>query len=82
MWLNEGFATFMAAAFMEQRFGRDEYLRTVEAWRSRYSAVREAGHDRSLVFPDWNRPTADDRTLGRSSPRRIFSPLKCGPGRP
>ena len=53
MWLNEGFATFMAAAFMEQRFGRDEYLRTVEAWRSRYAAVREAGHDRSLVFPDW-----------------------------
>jgi aminopeptidase N len=63
MWLNEGFATFMAAAFMEQRFGRDDYLRTVEAWRSRYSAVREAGHDRSLVFPDWNRPTADDRAL-------------------
>ena len=63
MWLNEGFATFMAAAFMEQRFGRDEYLRTVEAWRSRYSAVREAGHDRSLVFADWNRPAADDRAL-------------------
>jgi aminopeptidase N len=53
----------MAAAFMEHRFGRDEYLRTVEAWRSRYSRVRDAGHDRSLVFPDWNRPTADDRTL-------------------
>jgi aminopeptidase N len=63
MWLNEGFATFMAAAFMEQRFGRDEYLRTVDAWRSRYSAVREAGHDRALVFPDWSRPTADDRAL-------------------
>jgi aminopeptidase N len=63
MWLNEGFATFMAAAFMEQRFGRDEYLRTVEAWRTRYSKVRDAGHDHSLVFPDWNRPTADDRTL-------------------
>jgi aminopeptidase N len=63
MWLNEGFATFMAAAFMEHQFGRDEYLRSVEAWRMRYSAVREAGHDRSLVFPDWNRPTADDRAL-------------------
>ena len=63
MWLNEGFATFMAAAFMEQRFGRDEYLRTVETWRSRYSQVRDAGHDRSLVFPNWNRPTTDDRTL-------------------
>jgi aminopeptidase N len=63
MWLNEGFATFMAAAFMEQRFGRDEYLRLVEAWRARYAKVRDAGHDRSLVFPDWNRPTPDDRAL-------------------
>jgi aminopeptidase N len=63
MWLNEGFATFMAAAFMEQRFGRDEYLRTVEAWHSRYSNVRDAGHDRSLVFSEWNHPTADDRAL-------------------
>jgi hypothetical protein len=63
MWLNEGFATFMSAAFMEQRFGRDEYLRTVEAWRSRYPAVREAGHDRSLIFADWIRPWADDRAL-------------------
>ena len=25
--------------------------------------MRNAGKDRSLVFPDWNRPTADDRTL-------------------
>jgi aminopeptidase N len=63
MWLNEGVATFMAAAFMEQRFGRDEYLRAVENWQSRSAAVRDAGHDRSLVFPDWDHPTADDRTL-------------------
>jgi aminopeptidase N len=63
MWLNEGFATFMAAAYMEQRFGREEYLRIVAGWRSRYETIRDAGHDRSLVFPDWNRPTADDRAL-------------------
>jgi hypothetical protein len=31
----EGFATFMAAAFMGQRFGWDHYLDTVEAWRAR-----------------------------------------------
>ena len=27
------------------------------------SAVRDAGHDRPLVFPKWERPTADDRTI-------------------
>jgi aminopeptidase N len=63
MWLNEGFATFMAAAYVEQRFGRDPYQRIVEGWRSSYEKIREAGHDRSLVFPDWDRPSPDDRTL-------------------
>jgi aminopeptidase N len=62
-WLNEGFATFMAAAYAERRFGREEYLRIIDASRGRYERVREAGRDRALVFPDWNRPTADDRTL-------------------
>lgn len=62
-WLNEGFATFMAAAYREKRFGREAYLRDVLGWRARYERVRAAGKDRSLVFPDWNRPTADDRAL-------------------
>ena len=61
MWLNEGFATFMAAAFMEQRFGRDEYLRTVEAWRSRYSKgprrrARSLARVPGLESPDARRP--------------------------
>lgn len=62
-WLNEGVATFMAAAYKERRFGREEYLREIEANRKNYERVRDAGHDRSLVFPDWSHPTADDRTL-------------------
>lgn len=62
-WLNEGFATFMAAAYREKRFGREAYLHDVSEWRARYERVRAAGRDRSLVFPDWNRPTADDRAL-------------------
>jgi aminopeptidase N len=62
-WLNEGFATFMAAAYKEHRFGRDEYLREIEANRLSYQKVRDAGKDRSLVFPDWSNPTAEDRTL-------------------
>jgi aminopeptidase N len=62
-WLNEGFATFMAAAFREAQFGRDVYLEDVEAWRARYARVRSNGADKSLVFPSWNRPTSDDRAL-------------------
>jgi aminopeptidase N len=62
-WLNEGFATFMAAAYREHRFGRDAYEADVATMRTRYEQVRDRGGDRPLVFPDWNRPSADDRTL-------------------
>ncbi|HEX8650219.1 MAG TPA: M1 family metallopeptidase [Pyrinomonadaceae bacterium] len=62
-WLNEGMATFMAAAYKEHRFGRAEYMREIESNRVSYQKVRDAGKDRSLVFPDWLHPTAEDRTL-------------------
>ena len=62
-WLNEGMATFMADAYKEHRFGREEYLKEIEASRTLYEKVRAAGKDKSLVFPDWLHPTADDRTL-------------------
>ena len=62
-WLNEGIATFMASAYKEHRFGREAYQRDIEAYRTSYQKVRDAGKDRSLVFPDWVHPTAEDRTL-------------------
>jgi aminopeptidase N len=62
-WLNEGIASFMASAYKEHRFGRSEYLKDIEQYRLSYEKVRAAGKDRSLVFPDWNNPTAEDRTL-------------------
>jgi len=62
-WLNEGVATFMAAAYLEHRFGRAVYLREIETYRAHYEKVRAAGKDKSLVFPDWLHPTAEDRTL-------------------
>jgi aminopeptidase N len=62
-WLHEGFATFMAAAYDEHRFGREAYLRDIENARMRYEQVRDASGDRSLVFPSWDRPTAADRTI-------------------
>ena len=62
-WLNEGIATFMAAAYKERRFGRAEYEREIESNRANYEKVRAAGKDRSLVFPDWLSPTREDRIL-------------------
>ena len=62
-WLNEGIATFIAAAYKEHRFGRQEYMREIELYRKRYEKVRDAGKDRSLVFPNWDRPTSEDRSL-------------------
>jgi aminopeptidase N len=62
-WLNEGFATFMAATYKERVRGRDAYQADVEGWRKRVEQLRAAGTDRPLVFPDWNRPSADDRAV-------------------
>jgi aminopeptidase N len=62
-WLNEGIATFMAAAYLEHRFGRAAYMKEIETYRTNYEKVRDAGKDKSLVFPDWLRPTREDRTL-------------------
>ena len=62
-WLNEGIATFMASAYLEHRFGKAVYLREIERYRESYERVRNAGKDKSLVFPDWLRPTREDRIL-------------------
>ena len=62
-WLNEGIATFMTAAYLEHRFGAAEYQRQIDAARFKYQAVRDAGLDKSLVFPDWDKPSSADRSL-------------------
>ncbi|HEX6732382.1 MAG TPA: M1 family metallopeptidase [Pyrinomonadaceae bacterium] len=62
-WLNEGIANFMAAAYLEHRFGRSAYMREIETYRTNYEQVRLAGKDKSLIFPNWLSPTREDRTL-------------------
>jgi aminopeptidase N len=62
-WLNEGIANFMTAAYFEHRFGREKYLAQIEEYRAAYEEVRVAGKDKSLVFPDWNKPSREDRRL-------------------
>jgi aminopeptidase N len=54
-WLNEGFATYMAAAYREHRFGR-QGIWTTSTWRARSTTGPRGGKDRSLVFPNWDRP--------------------------
>ena len=62
-WLNEGFATFMAAAYEERRFGPEAYRRQIERARQRYEDVRLKDGDKALVFANWDRPTTNDRTV-------------------
>jgi aminopeptidase N len=62
-WLNEGITTFMAAAWMQHRFGDAAYDAQVERWRARVEKLRAEGKDKPLVFPDWNKPSGDDRAV-------------------
>lgn len=62
-WLNEGFATFMSAAYNEHRFGKEKYQENIDAYFKVYQKVRSAGADKSLVFDDWSKPSRADRNL-------------------
>ncbi len=62
-WLNEGFANFMAAAWLEHRFGEAAYRAQVDGWERRLQRLRADGADRSLVYERWFRPSADDRAV-------------------
>ena len=62
-WLNEGITTFMAAAWMQHRFGDAVYDAQVERWRTRVEKLRSDGKDKPLVFADWNKPSGDDRAV-------------------
>ncbi len=81
-WLNEGIASFMASAYKERRFGKAEYLKDIEGYRLNYEKVRAAGKDRSLVFPDWNSPTAQDRTLVYDKGAYVIHLLRTELGEP
>jgi aminopeptidase N len=50
-WLNEGIATFIAAAWKEHRWGRAAYERELGLARERLAKVAEEGRDRPLLLP-------------------------------
>ena len=49
-WLNEGFATFMVAAWKEHRFGREAYDAEIENLRVRRAQLAERGWDKPLTW--------------------------------
>jgi aminopeptidase N len=55
-WLSEGMATFLADAFLEQRFGKARYEREIAESRQTYDNLRAQGRDRPLFFTDWQTP--------------------------
>lgn len=62
-WLNEAMAVFMSTAYKEHRFGKGKYNEDIQVYIGAYEKVKEKGVDKSLVFPDWNNPTPEDRTI-------------------
>ncbi|MEM7374938.1 MAG: M1 family aminopeptidase [Bacteroidota bacterium] len=62
-WLNEGFATFMSAAYNEYRFGTEKYMADIESYRNVYQKIKARGNDKALVFDRWTNPSGDDRNL-------------------
>lgn len=49
-WLNEGIASFMVAAYKEQRWGAEAYARELELFDKRHQAAVAQGFDPKLTF--------------------------------
>ena len=62
-WLNEGFATFMSAAYNEHCFGNKKYQADIDSYYGVYKKIKDKGGDKSLVFNNWLNPSRDDRNL-------------------
>ena len=62
-WLNEGFATFLSAAYNEHRFGKNKYQADINSYFKVYKKIKAKGKDKPLVFKDWTNPSGDDRNL-------------------
>lgn len=62
-WLNEGFATYMAAVWQGERYGPEIFSATLTGWKTRVARLWTEGKDHALVYESWNKPTADDRAV-------------------
>ncbi|MDQ3801857.1 MAG: M1 family metallopeptidase [Acidobacteriota bacterium] len=56
LWLNEGFATFMEAAYREKAYGRADYLRKIKEDAQRYIIEEAVNKNRHGLFNRLARP--------------------------
>ncbi len=62
-WLNEGFATYMSAAYNQHRFGENKYQADINSYYKVYQDIKHKGFDKPLVFSNWDSPTKNDKNL-------------------
>lgn len=75
-WLNEGLAVFMSTAYRESRWGKAAYQADIKVYYDAYQKVVNKGKDKALVFPNWDKPTSDDRVLVYYKGAYVFHLLK------
>lgn len=56
LWLNEGFATFMEAAYREKMYGREDYLRKVKEDATQFMIDDSVSRNRHGLFNQLARP--------------------------
>ncbi len=62
-WLNEGLVNFMTASYLGHKFGPEFYDENINAAQKQYLILVELGADKPLVFPDWDNPSREDRSI-------------------
>lgn len=62
-WLNEGLVSFMTAAYLGHRFGDQYYEASINRSKQQYLRLVSDGHDKPLVFPNWDNPSREDRSI-------------------
>jgi aminopeptidase N len=67
LWLNEGFATFMEAAYREKVFGRADYLRKISEDAQQFMASDAISRNRHGLFFQAARPNEDLFNLNNAS---------------
>jgi len=55
-WLNEGVATYLADAFLEEQYGKSRYEKEIERSHQIYRDLLINGQDRPLSYHEWTRP--------------------------